>query len=69
MTTRLEVQARDMATQIRVLLDAVGRGDLAASTAMTYRMQGAVVALDALLGDESPLLESFNVDPPTSFID
>jgi hypothetical protein len=33
----------------------IDAGEMTASTAMTYRMQGAVVALEAVMGSDSSL--------------
>ena len=47
--TRDEVSA--LAADLRALLARLDAGDLDASTAVRYRLQGAVVALGAVLGD------------------
>ena len=47
--TRDEVSA--LASDLRALLARIDAGDLTASTAVRYRLQGAVVALGAASGD------------------
>ncbi len=44
------VEARD---SLRKLLEAIERGELTASRGHVERLEGAVMALSALLGDES----------------
>ncbi|MHB1510145.1 MAG: hypothetical protein ACYCST_20650 [Acidimicrobiales bacterium] len=43
--TRREMD--DLATSLRALLDVIRRDEMTASTATTYRLEGAVVALQA----------------------
>ncbi len=46
----------ELADRLRGLMAMVDNGEMSASTATSYRMQGAVVALEAVLGrDESSL--------------
>jgi len=54
--TRTEIT--ELADRLRGLIAMVDNGDMSASTAMSYRMQGAVVALDAVLGRNSSQLSS-----------
>jgi hypothetical protein len=54
--TRREIG--ELADRLRGLLDMVETGEMSASKAMTYRMQGAVAELDAVLGHHSSLLDS-----------
>jgi hypothetical protein len=39
----------DLARSLQALLDAIGNHELSASTATTYRLEGAVTALDTVL--------------------
>jgi hypothetical protein len=55
--TRSEIA--ELADRLRGLIAMVDNGEMSATTAMTYRLQGAVVALDAVLGRESTILDSF----------
>ena len=50
----LRVVASDSAAALRRLLAAIEVGEISSSAAVTYRIQGAVIALDALVGGESP---------------
>lgn len=52
--TRAEIT--ELAGRLHGLLDMIAVGEMTASTGMTYRLQGAVVALDAALGRDSSLL-------------
>lgn len=55
--TRPAVQA--LAASIRSTLALIDAGSLSASTATTYRLQGAVVAVDSVLGgDQKDVLSS-----------
>jgi hypothetical protein len=49
--TRAEVA--ELADRLRGLIDMIEAGEMSATTAMTYRLKGAVVALDAVLGSGS----------------
>ena len=49
--TRGEVT--ELAGRLHGLLDMIAVDELTATTGMTYRLQGAVVALDAVLGRDS----------------
>lgn len=60
----LAATAAELADQIRRTLAAIDAGELTASTATSYRLQGALSALDALLGRPSTLLA--DLDPPRS---
>ena len=48
----------ELADRLRGLLDMVDNGELSATTGMTYRLQGAVTALDAVVGQQSLLAGS-----------
>ena len=43
----------ELADQLRDLITMTESGEMTATTAMTYRLQGAVVALDAVLGHKT----------------
>lgn len=43
----------DLADRLRGLIAMIETDEMSASTGMTYRIQGAVAALDAVLGRES----------------
>jgi hypothetical protein len=47
-------ERRDMATGMRALLATIEQGDLAASSSMVARLEGAVLALDALDATGAP---------------
>jgi hypothetical protein len=53
--TRAEVA--ELADRLRGLLDMVNEDKLSATTAMTYRIQGAVTALDGVMGKDTTLVE------------
>ena len=53
--TRAEIA--ELADRLRGLLDMVDEDRLTATTGMTYRIQGAVTALDAVLGNDASLVE------------
>jgi len=40
----------DLARSLQALLDAIERAEMTASTAMAYRLEGAVTALEGVLG-------------------
>ncbi len=46
-------QVQELARSIRLVLDQIDGGELAASAATTYRLEGAVVALLTALGERS----------------
>jgi hypothetical protein len=46
----------ELAGRLHGLLEMIAVDELTATTGMTYRLQGAVVALDAVLGRDSSLL-------------
>ena len=50
----------ELADRLRGLLDMIEAGEMSATTAMTYRLEGAVVAVDAVLGRDASLLDSLN---------
>jgi hypothetical protein len=54
--TRGEIS--ELADRLRGLIAMVDNGEMSASTAMRYRLQGAVVALEAVLGCDPSLLAS-----------
>jgi hypothetical protein len=54
--TRDETAA--LASSVRSLLAMVERDELDATAAMTYRLEGALAALEAVLGERSSLLEN-----------
>lgn len=56
-------QVEELARSIQLLLDRIHADELAASTATTYRMEGAVVALRAALGEQSGVLEDLLREP------
>jgi hypothetical protein len=56
--TRAEVA--ELAGRLHCLLAMIDTGRVTASSGMRYRLQGAVVALEAVLGRSSPLLEAFD---------
>jgi hypothetical protein len=60
--TRSEVVK--LADRLRALLAMVDKNDLSATTGMTYRIQGAVTALDAVLGTDASLLDDFERPGP-----
>jgi hypothetical protein len=43
----------DLATSLQALLDVIRRDEMTASTATTYRLQGAVTALESVLDESS----------------
>lgn len=49
--TRSEVT--DLIRSLQALLDAISNDELTASTATTYRLEGAVTALEAVVGHEA----------------
>lgn len=57
-------QTTALAEQLRRALVAIDAGELTASTATRYRLEGAVSALDAVLGVSSTLLDGLD-QPPT----
>jgi hypothetical protein len=50
----------DLADRLRGLLDMIEADEMSATTGMMYRVQGAVVAIDAVLGRDASLLDSLN---------
>jgi hypothetical protein len=52
-TADLKAVAEAMADSIRRMLAAIEAGELTASTAMRYRLEGALAALETLLGEPS----------------
>ena len=55
--TRLSIsETRRLAEDVAALLDRIRTGDLVASTAMTYRLEGALTAVEAVLGNRSSLI-------------
>lgn len=56
-------QAATAAKTLRRLLAAIDAGELTASTAARYRLQGAVIALEALATGKAPPVEAFNEEP------
>ena len=53
--TRGEIS--ELAGRLHGLLDMIAVDELTATTGITYRLQGAVVAQDAVLGTHSSLLQ------------
>ncbi len=49
----------ELADRLRGLIAMTEDGEMTATTAMTYRLEGAVAALDAVLRHDSSLLDSF----------
>ena len=43
----------DLARSLQALLDAISNDELTASTATTYRLEGAVTALETVLGNDA----------------
>jgi hypothetical protein len=64
MMTNDEVQ--ELAETLRRLLALMDAGDLVASTATQYRLQGALAALEGVLGRSSTLVADLSVadEPP-----
>jgi hypothetical protein len=55
--TRLSIsETRRLAEDVAALLDRIRTGDLVASTAMTYRLEGALTAVEAVLGNRWSLI-------------
>lgn len=54
-----------LADQLAATLDAIAAGDLDASAAMRYRLEGAVVALRVTLGEQGPDALADLVRPPS----
>ena len=52
-----------LAEQLRSTLARVRSGELTASTAFEHRLEGAVTALDAVLGNPTSLLEGVSNEP------
>jgi hypothetical protein len=55
----------ELADRLRGLIAMVDNGEMTASTAMRYRLEGAAVALEAVLGQDSSLLDSFGDRVPS----
>ncbi len=55
--TRREIG--ELADRLRGLIAMVDNGDMSASAAMKYRLEGAVAVLDAVLEHHPSLLDSF----------
>ena len=51
-----------LAETVRRLLASVERGELAASGATRNRLEGALAALEAVLGEPSTLLDALGLD-------
>jgi hypothetical protein len=49
----------ELADRLRGLISMTEAGEMTATTPMTYRIEGAVAALEALLGHDSSLMDSF----------
>lgn len=63
MTKQTET-AEDLSRLLVGLLDAIESGEIAASTATRYRIEGAVVALDVLGGgDAASVLARLGIEP------
>ena len=60
-TTLTRKQITALATELRTMLDKIEAGDLDATISMRHRIQGAVTALDAVLGRSSRI--SFDLPP------
>ena len=60
MLKRAEI--KDLSISVRRVIDALDAGQLSASGATRHRLEGAVAALEAVLGDRSSLLESLGLD-------
>ena len=55
----------EAAKALRRLLDAIEAAELTASTATRYRLEGAVIALEALATGQVPPPEAFSDAPPS----
>lgn len=61
-TDSVQRRAEAQAQSLRALLAAIDAGELRCSTATRYRLEGAAVALESLLGDLSDLLPELGLD-------
>jgi hypothetical protein len=52
-------EIRKLAEALAGLLNRIRTGELVASTAMSYRLEGALTALQAVLGESSSLVDDF----------
>lgn len=59
----MQVMAEASAETLRRLLHAIEAGELTASTAARYRLEGAVIALEALSTGKAPTADAFNEEP------
>jgi hypothetical protein len=53
-------ETRKLADDLAGLLDRIQAGELDASIAMTYRVEGALTALQAVLGERHSVLADFD---------
>ena len=60
-TTLTRKQITALAAELRTMLDKIEAGDLDATISMRHRIQGAVIALDVVLGRSSRI--SFDLPP------
>jgi transcription elongation GreA/GreB family factor len=52
-TTLTRKQITALAAELRTMLDKIEAGDLEATTSMRYRIEGAITALEVVLGKTS----------------
>ena len=60
-TTLTQKQITALAAELRTMLDKIEAGDLDATISMRHRIQGALTALDVVLGQSSRI--SFDLPP------
>jgi hypothetical protein len=58
----LRATATEAASQLRALLTKIEAGDLTARPAMRHRIEGALTALEAVLGERTSLLDALDDD-------
>ena len=55
-------QTRSLLVDMKRLLSKLESGELSAPAATVYRLEGAIVALEAVLGEKPALLDSLSID-------
>jgi len=55
-------QIEELAESLRQTLAACEAGDLVTSTSLVHRLEGAIAALESVLGKRSSLLDDLGVD-------